>query len=194
MRKMTGVLTAIFTFSLSVLICFVLLTFTVDKSKLLVSPVESSLLPAVSLCEAENLELHRTGDTIRIKGYLYNLTNGNSLEIYDFGNSCRIASAELRVWEDDSQLLTENDLSAELRQLIKQLDEHGAKQLGEPEDLSAMAKVEITGKLKRREEVGFGDSVFYINVKEIKQISPIVKVNLSDIIFRETEAKIIETR
>lgn len=194
MRKMINVLTAIFTFFLGVSIYFVFLNFAVDKSKPLVAPVESSSLPTVSLCEAESLELYRTGDTIRIKGYLSNLTNGDYLQIYDFGKGCRITDAVLVVWEDNHQLLTENDLSEELRELIKRLDEQDKKQLSEPEDLSAMAKVEVTGKLKKLDELGFAGSEFYVNVKEIRQISPIVKINLGDVIFRQAKAEIIETQ
>jgi hypothetical protein len=187
MRKFIGVFAAIFTFSLSVLIYFVFLNFTVDKSKPLVRQLESSSLPTISLCEAQSLQLFRTGDTLRLKGYLWAGKNGNYLEIYDFESACRITSAALFVWEDNRQHLTKDDLNAELRELIKQLSERDS------ENLSAMAKVEVTGKFKRREPLGFADSVFYVNVKEIKQISPMVKINVSDIIYKEAKAKIIET-
>jgi hypothetical protein len=194
MRKITGILAAIFTFSLSVLIYFVFLSLSVDKSKSLVREVESSLLPTVSLCEAESFELFLSGDTLCIKGYLYTSENADYLEFYDFGNTCRITSAELMVWDDNNQFLTKNDLSAELQDLIKQLSEL-ERELNS-KDLSVLQKVEITGKLKKSEPPDFLGAGFYVNVKEIKQISPTVKVkvNLSDIIFREAKAKIIETQ
>jgi hypothetical protein len=188
MRKLTGVLAAIFTFLLSVSIYFVCLNSSVDKSKSLVEPLENSSLPVVSLCEAQNLELYRTGELLRLKGYLWAGKNGNYLEIYDFENACRITSAALFVWGDERQFLTGNDLSAELRELIKQLSEQDS------EDLSAMAKVEVTGKLKKREPLGFIDSIFYVNVREIKQISPIVKINVSDIIYKQAKTNIIENQ
>jgi hypothetical protein len=165
MRKITRISAAIFTFSLGVSVYFVFLNLAVDKSKPLVKPLEYSSLPLMSLCDAtDKAELYDSRD-IRVRVYLAGKDN-RGFSVFERERDCDWSSAKI-------SFLYENGY-AETDELLKQLTAQSV------EGSMTNVEVEVIGKL--RDESKFSSACmgrFYIEAKEVRQISPIRQSALS---------------
>ena len=161
MRKMTGFLMAIFTFSLGVSIYFIFLSLALDKSKPLVEPVEYSSLPLISLCDATRNPRLFENDNIRVRIHLSGW-DGYGYFVSEPKGDCR---AKITFW------LAEKS-KAEADRLFEQLTTRHSK------DLTAIifAEVEVVGEFMDYRDSGVRR--FELKAKEIKQLSPVRQLTL----------------
>lgn len=170
MRKISYILTAILTFSISAAIYFCYLNFSVNRSAVSVAPVESSSLPIVSLCDAKNnydmFDENEVPPEIRVKAKFI-VREHEDKRIFELKKDCGNRFVQVRFQEE---------INEDLKRLVKQLQENSS------EELTAFAEVEAVGELEFSGIIcNFVEQrPFYFRVKEFRQISPIKQINLDE--------------
>jgi hypothetical protein len=175
MKKTAYIFTALFTFFLSLSIYFVFLNFEVDKSKLMVEPLESTSLPLGSLCEImSNPDLYKIDD-FRIKANIFRAEEGVKLVAFKFDHGCDFEFVEVEIWTDNNRIFSSEETSEKIHQLLKQLKIHDFGQLE-----TDYTEVEIIGFLGDRPQWhcwGCASPQNFIKAKDIKQTSPIKRIS-----------------
>jgi hypothetical protein len=185
MKKTARLLSALFTFSLSVAFCSVFFGWSDYKTEILIEPkletIETSSIPLVSVCEIKHNPRLYKGREIRLKTNIYLLGELN-VTAFEAKKACDSGFLDIEFWNTNEKTNSLAETNDEIVQVLKPLKKSGLHKS------TNYTEVEIIGELYEREGLFCMGSLHYVKAKEIKQVSPVKQIALSEI-FRLIQSK-----